>query len=69
MKTTLKRLRKMTDETASPEQSRVAADCPNERLVMCDCYPEHCVHGDTCWCEPELEIIDGNKLIIHREVN
>jgi len=25
----------MTDETTNTEQSRVAADCPNERLVMC----------------------------------
>lgn len=24
----------MTDETMNTEQSRVAADCPNERLVM-----------------------------------
>ena len=24
----------MTDETTSTEQSRVAADCPNERFVM-----------------------------------
>ena len=24
----------MTDETTAAEQSRVAADCPNERLVM-----------------------------------
>lgn len=24
----------MTEETANTEQSRVAADCPNERLVM-----------------------------------
>lgn len=24
----------MNDETANPEQTRVAADCPNERLVM-----------------------------------
>lgn len=24
----------MNDETTSPEQSRVAADCPNERIVM-----------------------------------
>ena len=24
----------MTDETTNTEQSRVAADCPNERLVM-----------------------------------
>jgi hypothetical protein len=26
----------MTDEITNTEQSRVAADCPNERRVMCD---------------------------------
>lgn len=26
----------MTDDTTDTEQSRVAADCQNERLVMCD---------------------------------
>lgn len=26
----------MTNETMNTEQSRVAADCPNERLVRCD---------------------------------
>lgn len=58
----------MTDETANTEQSRVAADCPNERIVMCDCYPKHCEHGDTCWCEPTVEIFEnGNKVIIHNE--
>ena len=27
----------MIDETHNPEQSHVAADCPNERIVMRDC--------------------------------
>lgn len=38
-------------------------------LVMCDCYPDHCTHGETCWCEPQVEIINGNKVIIHNEPN
>ena len=30
----------MTDETTNTEQSHVAADCPNERLVMRDHFAE-----------------------------
>lgn len=47
------------------------SDCKErfKPLVMCDCYPEHCTHGDTCWCEPTIEIINGNRVIIHNEPN
>ena len=42
---------------------------PNELLRVCDCYPDHCTHGDTCWCEPELEIVNDIKIIVHKEAN
>ena len=38
-------------------------------LCVCDCYPEHCLHGDACWCEPEIKTIGDNKVIIHKEAN
>lgn len=40
-----------------------------DRLIMCDCYPEHCTHGETCWCEPQVETINGTRVIIHNEPN
>lgn len=40
----------------------------NEAVVMCACYPNHCEHGDSCWCEPRVEIVDGGgKIVIHNE--
>ena len=40
----------------------------DEVVVMCACYPSHCEHGDTCWCEPAVELLDsGDKLIIHNK--
>ena len=46
-------------------------DEPNteELEPICDCYPEHCTHGNTCWCEPKIEIVEGTKIIIHNEAN
>jgi hypothetical protein len=37
-------------------------------VVMCACYPSHCEHDDTCWCDPAVELLDnGDKLIIHNK--
>ena len=35
---------------------------------VCDCFPEHCLEGDTCWCEPRIEYVEGGgRIIIHNE--
>lgn len=41
----------------------------NALLCVCDCYPKHCEHGDTCWSEPEIIVINDNKIIVHTEVH
>lgn len=41
-----------------------------EVMTVCDCYPEHCTHGDSCWCEPTvLPQEGGESIIIHREIH
>ena len=40
-----------------------------EVIEVCQCYPEHCTNGDECWCEPEIIVVDENKIIVHREVH
>lgn len=53
-----------TKESAQPQTSQYC------ELLVCDCYPEHCTHGDTCWCEPEIRHErNGTKIIIHRGAN
>ena len=40
-----------------------------EHENVCKCYPEHCTHGEDCWCSPDLEKLeDGTTLVIHRDV-
>lgn len=57
----------MTNETENPGRNSDPQG-RNEAVVMCACYPSHCEHGDTCWCEPTVELLDsGDKLIIHRK--
>ena len=40
-----------------------------DRATPCECYPEHCTKSLSCWCEPSIEIIEGEKVIIHNEPN
>lgn len=55
----------VSEESAANEEN-IQVD----RLVICDCYPSHCEHGDTCWCEPIVEVFEnGNRVIIHNEVH
>lgn len=57
----------MTEATEKTERNR-AQQGRNEAIVMCACYPSHCEHGDACWCEPTVELLDsGDKLIIHNK--
>lgn len=32
-------------------------------------FPEHNTDSPEYWCDPEIEIYDGTKLIIHRGFN
>lgn len=35
-----------------------------------DSFPEHNTDSETCWCSPDIEIMEnGAKLIIHRETH
>lgn len=58
----------MQDDTDSPDK-RTDLQGRNEALVMCDCYPMHCEHGGSCWCEPKIEVVNGTKIIIHNKAN
>lgn len=42
---------------------------PVDRLVMPDYYPGHNTESEECWREPEIEIVDGTKIITHRGVH
>ena len=44
-------------------------DKPDEVIEVCNCYPDHCTEGDECWCEPEIIVVNDNKIIVHREVH
>lgn len=60
----------MTTESteAKTENQSPDASVAVQPVVMCACHPSHCEHGDTCWCEPAVELLDnGDKLIIHNK--
>ena len=57
----------MNNEQNTEIQSATDTQGLLEALVMCGCYPEHCTHGGTCWCEPTIEIVNGSKIIAHNE--
>ena len=57
----------MTNSTS--KENAETSTRPIQRLVMCECYPKHCEHGTTCWCEPTVVRIDGVNVIIHNKAN
>ena len=43
-------------------------DSPKGYLSGCRHYPmEHNTDSPDCWCYPDIEEIDGNMLVIHRD--
>ena len=40
-----------------------------DEALVCNCYPEHCTHSPECWCDPEIQYTDGDRVIIHRRPN
>jgi len=51
------------------KQNEVACNEVGSTDLLCECYPNHCEHGDKCWCEPEVYEVNGVKIIVHREVH
>jgi len=37
-----------------------------EYAIRNGAFWEHNTDSEGCWCEPEIEIYDGTKVIIHR---
>ncbi len=59
----------MTPGIMSPPSREELAAIP----VVLHVYPtygrEHVTDGRLCWCDPEVEVVDGGRVIIHRSMN